>query len=157
MGPKDLGTPAHFISSPRSIPRRKKCPRTNKRNPNCQDILPRTTLSSTDQNHGREKRHVARGNSQGNPQPPNPHRFIKAPLNTHSVYRSDPCHPIKVLMTVHLMRRNARNLPWAGEESMAPIGEQDLTGPDIGPRTSKSSSPPEEPGNRILRGYCGAK
>ena len=62
MGPKDPGTPAHFISSPRSIPRRKKCPRMNKRNLDCQDILPKMTLSSTDQNHGREKRHVARGN-----------------------------------------------------------------------------------------------
>ena len=46
VGPKDLGTPTHFISSPRPMPRRKKCPRTNKGNPDCQDILPRTTLSS---------------------------------------------------------------------------------------------------------------
>ena len=36
-------------------------------------------------------------------------------------------------------------------------GGQDSTGRDIGPRTSKSSSPPEEPDSRILRGYCGAK
>ena len=35
VGPKDLGTPAHFISSPRPTPRRKKCPRTNKGNPDC--------------------------------------------------------------------------------------------------------------------------
>ena len=62
MGSKDLGIPAHFISSPRPTPRRKKCPMTNKGNPNCQDILPRTTLSSTDQNHGRGKRHAARSN-----------------------------------------------------------------------------------------------
>ena len=34
---------------------------------------------------------------------------------------------------------------------------QDSTSRDIGPRTSKSSSPPEEPNNRILKGYCGAK
>ena len=34
---------------------------------------------------------------------------------------------------------------------------QKLTGRDIGPRTSKSSSPPEEPNNRIFMGYCGAK
>ena len=27
----------------------------------------------------------------------------------------------------------------------------------MGPRTSKSSSPPEESDSRILRGYCGAK
>ena len=35
VGPKDLGTPAHFISSPRLMPRRKKCLRTNKGNPDC--------------------------------------------------------------------------------------------------------------------------
>ena len=39
----------------------------------------------------------------------------------------------------------------------APIGEQDSIGHDIGPRTSKSSSPSEESGSRILRGYCGTK
>ena len=61
MRPKDLGTPAYFISSPRLMPRRKKCLRTNKGNPNCQDILPRTTLCSADQNHRRGRRHVARG------------------------------------------------------------------------------------------------
>ena len=60
-------------------------------------------------------------------------------------------------MTVHLVRRNARSVPWAGEKALTPIGEQDLTGHDIGPRISKPSSPSEEPGNRILRGYCGAK
>ena len=78
-------------------------------------------------------------------------------MNAHSVYRNDPRHPIKVLMTVHLVHRNARSMPWAGEEALAPIREQDSTGPDIGPRTSKSSSSPEEPGSRILRGYYGAK
>ena len=40
---------------------------------------------------------------------------------------------------------------------LAPIGEQDSIGHDIGPRTSKSSSPSEELGSRILRGYCGTK
>ena len=78
-------------------------------------------------------------------------------MNTHSVYPSDLRHPIKALMTVHLVSRNARSIPWAGEEALAPIGEQDSTGHDIDPRISKPSSPPEEPGNRILRGYCGAK
>ena len=58
---KDLGTPTHFISNPRPMPRRKKCPRTNKGNPDYQDILPRMTLSSIDQNRGRGKRHIARG------------------------------------------------------------------------------------------------
>ena len=62
VGPKDLGTPAHLISSPRPMPRRKKCPRTNEGNPNYQIVLLRMTLSSASQNHGREKRNVARGN-----------------------------------------------------------------------------------------------
>ena len=60
-------------------------------------------------------------------------------------------------MKVHLVRQNARSVPWAGEEALAPIREQDSTGPDIGLRTSKSSSPSEELGSRILRGYCGTK
>ena len=60
-------------------------------------------------------------------------------------------------MTVHLVHRNARSVPWAGEEALAPIGEQDSTSHDIGLRTSKPSSPSKEPGSRILRGYCGAK
>ena len=62
MGPNDLGTPAHLISSPRPTPRSKKCPRTNERNPDRQIVLPRTTISSAGQNHEREKRHVTRGN-----------------------------------------------------------------------------------------------
>ena len=45
----------------------------------------------------------------------------------------------------------------AGEEALALIGEQDSTDHDIGPRTSKSSSLPEELDSRILRGYCGVK
>ena len=60
-------------------------------------------------------------------------------------------------MTMHLVRQNAKSVPWAGEEALTPIGEQDSTGHDIGPRTSKPSSPFEEPDSRILRSYCGAK
>ena len=78
-------------------------------------------------------------------------------MNAHFVYRSDPRHPIKVLMTAHLVRRNTMSVPWAGEEALAPTREQYLTGHDIGPRASKSFSSPEELDNRILRGYCGAK
>ena len=33
VGPKDLGTPAHLISSPRPRLRREKCPRMNKEGP----------------------------------------------------------------------------------------------------------------------------
>ena len=78
-------------------------------------------------------------------------------MNAHRVYRSDPRHPIKVLMTAHLVHRNTRSVPWAGEEALALIRGQDPTGHYIGPRTSKSSSPLEESDSRILRGYCGAK
>ena len=73
------------------------------------------------------------------------------------MYQSDSHHPIKVLMTAHLVHRNVKSVPWAGKEALALLGEQDSTDHDIGPRTSKSSSPSEEPGSRILRGYCGAK
>ena len=61
VGPKDLGTPAHFISSPRPTPRRKKCLRTNEEGPNCQETLPRIILFSTNRDHGRRKRHTTKG------------------------------------------------------------------------------------------------
>ena len=60
-------------------------------------------------------------------------------------------------MTMRLVRRSARNVSWVDEETLAPIGKQDSTGHDVSPRTSKSSSPSEDPDSRILRGYCGAK
>ena len=60
-------------------------------------------------------------------------------------------------MTVHLVCRNAKSVPWAGEEPLALTREQDSTGHDIGSRASKSSSQPEKPNNRILRVYYGAK
>ena len=57
---------------------------------------------------------------------------------------------------MRLKRARVHNF-WAGEETPAPIGEQDSIGHDAGPRTSKSYSPSEEPDSMILRGYCGAK
>ena len=60
-------------------------------------------------------------------------------------------------MTVHLVRRNARSVPWAGEEALAPIREQDSISHNIDSRTSKSSTSFEESDSRILKGYCGAK
>ena len=48
-------------------------------------------------------------------------------------------------------------MPWVAEETLAPIGKQDSTGHDLGPRTSKSSSPFEEQSSMILRGYYGAE
>ena len=60
-------------------------------------------------------------------------------------------------MAVHLVRRNARSMPWVAKETLAAAREQDSTDHDVGPRTSKSSSPSEGLDSRILRGYCGAK
>ena len=61
MGPTDLATSAHFISGPRPTQRRKKCLRTNKEGPNCQETLPRTILFSANRDHGRRKRHATKG------------------------------------------------------------------------------------------------
>ena len=58
---------------------------------------------------------------------------------------------------MHPARWNTRSMPWVGEEALVPIGEQDSTSHDIGPRTSKSSSPFEESNSMILRGYYGVK
>ena len=78
-------------------------------------------------------------------------------MNARLVYRSDPRRSIKLLMTACLVHRNTKSVPWAGEEALVLMGEQDSTGRDKVPRTSKSSTPPEEPDSRILRGYFGAK
>ena len=59
-GAKGLKTPAHFISGLRPMPKKKNFLRTNEGNPD-QDTLPRTTLSSVDQNCRRGRRHIARG------------------------------------------------------------------------------------------------
>ena len=63
----------------------------------------------------------------------------------------------KAFMTMRLVRRSARSVSWVDEETLAPIRKQDSTGHHVGPRTSKSFSPSEDPDSRILRGYCGAK
>ncbi len=58
---------------------------------------------------------------------------------------------------MRLVRQSTRSVSWVDEETLAPIGKQSSIDHDVGLRTSKSSSPSEEPGNRILKGYCGAK
>ena len=60
-------------------------------------------------------------------------------------------------MTMRLIRRRAKSVSSVDKETLAPIGKQDSTDHDVGPRTSKSSSPSEDPDSRILRGCCGAK
>ena len=61
-GQKVLEASTHSILSPKPTPRRKKCPRTNEGNPDCENVLPMMILSSAGQNHRRGRHHVARGN-----------------------------------------------------------------------------------------------
>ena len=60
-------------------------------------------------------------------------------------------------MVMHLVRRNAKSVPWITEETLVLVIWQSSIDHVVGPRMSKSSSPSEVPDSRILRGYCGAK
>ena len=60
VGPKNLATLVHFISSSKPTPKRKKCPRTNEEGPNCQETLPRTIMFSANRDHGRKKWHTTK-------------------------------------------------------------------------------------------------
>ena len=61
MGPKGSRDFGQFHIKPKALAKEEKCPRMNEGNPDCQNILPRMTLSSANQNHRRGSRHVARG------------------------------------------------------------------------------------------------
>ena len=61
-GQKVLQASAHSIPSPRFMPRKKKCPKTDEGNPYCQNVLLRTTLSSAGQSHRIGRCHVAQDN-----------------------------------------------------------------------------------------------
>ena len=58
MGSKNSAASAHFIQSPRPMPRRKKYPKMNKESPNSQETSPRTILSSANRDHKKEGRHA---------------------------------------------------------------------------------------------------
>ena len=91
-------TLTHFISSPWPMPRRKKCPRTNKESLDCQDILPRTTLSSANRDHEMGKCHATKGSllerPKGKPKCSGPaigawwevilEKVVTSALNTHN-------------------------------------------------------------------------
>ena len=66
-GAKGFGNPVPFISSLRPTLRRKKCPRTNKEGPNCQEMLPRTILPSANRGHRRRKRQALKDSLPGHP------------------------------------------------------------------------------------------
>ena len=61
MGSENLATPAHFTLSPRPMPRRKKCPRTNEGSPNGLETSPRTILFSANPDPRREEWHAIEG------------------------------------------------------------------------------------------------
>ena len=67
VGPKNLATPTHFISSSRPTLRRKKRPRMNEEGLNCQETLPKKILSSANRGHGRKKWHALKDNLPGHP------------------------------------------------------------------------------------------
>ena len=67
VGPKNSATPAHFIWSPRPMPRRKKRLKMNKENPNCQETSPRTILSSANRDHKKEGQHAIKDSLPGHP------------------------------------------------------------------------------------------
>ena len=60
-------------------------------------------------------------------------------------------------MAMHLIRRNARSVPWITEKTLAPVRRQNSADHDVGSKMSEPSSLSEVPDSRILRGYCGAK
>ena len=61
-GAKGSGDSSPFDIKPKAYAEKEEVPRMNEGNPDHQIVLPRTTLFSVSQNHGREKHHVARGN-----------------------------------------------------------------------------------------------
>ena len=67
VGPKNLTTPAHFILSPRLMPRREKWSRTNKESPNSLETSPRKILLSASQIPGGKNSTLAKAASQNAP------------------------------------------------------------------------------------------
>ena len=61
VGSKNLATLAHFILSPRPMPRKKKCLRTNEESPNCQAASLRKILFSANRDYRREEQHAIKG------------------------------------------------------------------------------------------------
>ena len=62
MGPKGSRGFGPFHFKPKAHAEEKKRPKMNEGNPNYQNVLSKTTLSSTGQNHKRRRHHVARSN-----------------------------------------------------------------------------------------------
>ena len=85
-GQKVLQASAHSIPSPRFTRRKKKCPKTDEGNPYCQNVLPRTTLSSTGQSHRIGRCHVAQDN------PLEDHKRDSKPYRVGQNHRIGRCH-----------------------------------------------------------------
>ena len=79
-------------------------------------------------------------------------------MNTPPVFQSNPRYPQRGSINGDAPRTpKPRSVPWITEKTLAPVKRQNSTDHDVGPRTSKPSSPSEVLDSRILRGYCGAK
>ena len=76
MGPKGSRGFGPFHFKPKAHTEEEEVPEENEENPNCQNVLPRTTLSSASQNHRRRRRHVAQSSPledpKGDPKPYGP-------------------------------------------------------------------------------------
>ena len=60
VGPKDLASPTHFVSSSRPTLRKKKCSRMSKEGPSCWESSPMTILFLANQGHERRKQHTSK-------------------------------------------------------------------------------------------------
>ena len=78
-------------------------------------------------------------------------------MNARLAYRSDPCLSIKSINNDAPRTPKRQERALGGQRGPGTRGGQDLTSHDESPRTSKPSSSSEEPNNKVLRGYCGAK
>ena len=78
-------------------------------------------------------------------------------MNARLAYRSDPCLSIKSINDDAPRTPKRQEHALGGQRGPSTRGGQDLTSHDESLRTSKPSSPSEEPDSRVLKGYYGAK
>ena len=78
-------------------------------------------------------------------------------MNARLAYRSDPCLSIKSINDDAPRTPKRQEHALGGQRGPGTRGGQDLTSHDESLRTSKPSSPSEEPDSRVLKGYYGAK
>ena len=78
-------------------------------------------------------------------------------MNAQLAYQSDSRLSIKSINSGAPRTPKCQERALGRRRGPGTHGGQDLTSHDESPRTSKPSSPSEEPDSRVLRGYCRAK